>query len=144
MKSVPNLISYLHEFFWNFSQFLAIYFELFSSGSKLNSENTDEWSPPVSRRFPHRAHLSARRRRVAATCPRRAARVPQMRCRDPAPASRQPSQPHRRCPSRAVASPRLTRAHPDRAVVCVQSRPTLSERATVAVRSPPSSRAHPR
>jgi hypothetical protein len=32
MKSVPNLISYLHEFFWNFSQFLAIYSERFSSG----------------------------------------------------------------------------------------------------------------
>jgi hypothetical protein len=31
MKSVPNLISYLHEFSWNFSQFLAICFELFSS-----------------------------------------------------------------------------------------------------------------
>jgi hypothetical protein len=30
-KSVPNLISYLHEFVWNFSQFLAIFFELFSS-----------------------------------------------------------------------------------------------------------------
>jgi hypothetical protein len=32
MKSVPNLISYLQDFFWNFSQFLAIYFERFSSG----------------------------------------------------------------------------------------------------------------
>jgi hypothetical protein len=32
MKSVPNLVFYLHEFFRNFSQFLAIYFELFSSG----------------------------------------------------------------------------------------------------------------
>jgi hypothetical protein len=32
MKSFPNLISYLHEFFWNFSQFLTIYFERFSSG----------------------------------------------------------------------------------------------------------------
>jgi hypothetical protein len=32
MKSVPNLISYLHDFFWNFSQFLAIYFEQFSFG----------------------------------------------------------------------------------------------------------------
>jgi hypothetical protein len=32
MKSVPNLISYPHKFLWNFSQFLAIYFELFSSG----------------------------------------------------------------------------------------------------------------
>jgi hypothetical protein len=33
IKSVPNLISYLHEFPWIFSQFLAIYFELFLSGS---------------------------------------------------------------------------------------------------------------
>jgi hypothetical protein len=32
MKYVPNLISYIHEVFRNFSQFLAIYFELFSSG----------------------------------------------------------------------------------------------------------------
>jgi hypothetical protein len=32
MKSVPKLISYLHEFSWNFSQFLAIYFERFLSG----------------------------------------------------------------------------------------------------------------
>jgi hypothetical protein len=31
MKSLPNLISYLHKFFWNFSQFLAIYFERFLS-----------------------------------------------------------------------------------------------------------------
>jgi hypothetical protein len=31
-KSVPNLISYLHELFRNFSQFLAIFFKLFSSG----------------------------------------------------------------------------------------------------------------
>jgi hypothetical protein len=35
MKSVPNLIYYLHEFVWNFSQFLAIYFELFLPGSKF-------------------------------------------------------------------------------------------------------------
>jgi hypothetical protein len=31
MKSVPNLISYFHEFVWIFFQFLAIYFERFSS-----------------------------------------------------------------------------------------------------------------
>jgi hypothetical protein len=31
MKSVPNLISYIHNFFWNFSQFLAIYFGRFLS-----------------------------------------------------------------------------------------------------------------
>jgi hypothetical protein len=36
MKSVPNLISYLHEFFWNFSHFLAIYFERFLSGVYFN------------------------------------------------------------------------------------------------------------
>jgi hypothetical protein len=67
MKSVPNLIFYLHEFFWKFSQFLAIYFELFSSGVIFNSENTDEWVPPVRRRAPHRALLAARRCCVAAT-----------------------------------------------------------------------------
>jgi hypothetical protein len=55
IKSIPNLISYLHEFFWNFSQFLAIYFELFSSGGIFNSENADEWVPPVRRRCPRRA-----------------------------------------------------------------------------------------
>jgi hypothetical protein len=42
-----------------FSQFLAIYFELFSSGVNFNSENADEWVPPVSRRCPRRACLSA-------------------------------------------------------------------------------------
>jgi hypothetical protein len=39
MKSVPNLISYLHEFSWNFSQLLAICFELFSFGTIFNSKN---------------------------------------------------------------------------------------------------------
>jgi hypothetical protein len=67
MKSVPNLISYLHEFFWIFSQFLAIYFELFSSGGIFNSENADEWVPPVRRRCPRLARLAVRRYRVAAT-----------------------------------------------------------------------------
>jgi hypothetical protein len=46
MKSVTNLIFYLHEFFWNFSQFLTIYFKLFSSRVIFNSENTDQWAPP--------------------------------------------------------------------------------------------------
>jgi hypothetical protein len=41
MKSVPNLILYLHEFFLNFSQFIAIYFKLFSSMVIFNSENTE-------------------------------------------------------------------------------------------------------
>jgi hypothetical protein len=41
MKSVPNLISYLHEFFQNFSQSLAICFELFSFRVIFNSEIAD-------------------------------------------------------------------------------------------------------
>jgi hypothetical protein len=45
MKSVASLISYLHEFFWIFSQLQTIYFELFSTGSKFNSENADERDP---------------------------------------------------------------------------------------------------
>jgi hypothetical protein len=40
-KSVPNLISYLHEFFQNFSQSLAICFELFSFGEFVYSEIAD-------------------------------------------------------------------------------------------------------
>jgi hypothetical protein len=50
MKSVPNLISYLHEFFQNFSQSLAICFELF------NLEIADERAPTVRRRAPRRRH----------------------------------------------------------------------------------------
>jgi hypothetical protein len=59
MKTVPKLVSYLHEFYWNYSQFLAIYYMLFSIEVIFNSENTDVWVPPVSRRCPCRAHLSA-------------------------------------------------------------------------------------
>jgi hypothetical protein len=62
MKSVPNLISYLHEFFQNFSQSLAICFELFSFGVIFISEITDERAPPVRRRAPHRAHTTERPR----------------------------------------------------------------------------------
>jgi hypothetical protein len=54
MKSVPNLISYHHEFFQNFYQSLAICFELFSFGVIFNSEIADEWAPPVRRRAPCR------------------------------------------------------------------------------------------
>jgi hypothetical protein len=38
MKSVPNSISNLHDFFWNFSHFLAIYFDLFSFRGVFNTE----------------------------------------------------------------------------------------------------------
>jgi hypothetical protein len=47
MKSVPNLISYMHKFSWNCSQLLAICFELFSFGSVFNLENLLPWGPPV-------------------------------------------------------------------------------------------------
>jgi hypothetical protein len=68
MKSFPNLISYLHEFFQNFSQSLAICFELFSFGVIFNSKIPDERAPPVRRRAPRRARVAVRRCRVAATC----------------------------------------------------------------------------
>jgi hypothetical protein len=48
MKSVPNWIFYLHEFFYNFSQLLAICFELFSSGIIFNSKNRCHGVTPVS------------------------------------------------------------------------------------------------
>jgi hypothetical protein len=67
-KSVLNLISYLHEFLQNFSQYPAFYFELISFGVNFNSEITDERTPSVSRRTPRRAHAAARRCRTAATC----------------------------------------------------------------------------
>jgi hypothetical protein len=46
MKSVSNLISYLHEFFQNFSQSTAIYFELISFGVIFNLEITDKRRSP--------------------------------------------------------------------------------------------------
>jgi hypothetical protein len=67
MKSVSNLISYLHEFFQNFSQSLAICFELFSFGVIFNSEITDERAPRVKHRAPRRARMAAQRCRMAAT-----------------------------------------------------------------------------
>jgi hypothetical protein len=65
-KSVPNLISYLHEVFQNFSQSPAIWFELISFGLIFNSEIADKRVPLISRRAPHRARAEARRCRVAA------------------------------------------------------------------------------
>jgi hypothetical protein len=111
MKSVPNLISYLHKFFWNFSQFLAIYFELFLSRSKFNSEIADMRGPPVSRRFPRRrppisapslrgCHAPAPRTR---TLPRHAIK---------ASADSAVLTASLRCPSRAVASPHLASRAP--------------------------------
>jgi hypothetical protein len=67
MKSVPNLISYLHKFFHNFSQSLSICFELFSFGKIFNSEIADERDPP-DRRARHAG--PAWQRAVAAWLPR--------------------------------------------------------------------------
>jgi hypothetical protein len=64
MKSVPNLIFYLHEFFQNFSQSLAICFELFSFGVIFNLEIADERAPPVRRRAPRPARLPIVSRRA--------------------------------------------------------------------------------
>jgi hypothetical protein len=66
-KSVPNLISYLHEFSKNFSQSLSICFELFSFGKIVYSEITDERAPPIRRHASRRALAAPRRCRVAAT-----------------------------------------------------------------------------
>jgi hypothetical protein len=117
MKGVPNFILYLHNFLWNFSQFLAIYFELFSSWVNF-TEIADMRGPPVSRRFPRRARLSARRRCVAATRPRRAIKAPTDSAVPTAPL---------RCPSCVVASPR---ARPSRLrrPPCPKLTTSLSER----------------
>jgi hypothetical protein len=48
MKSVPEWIFYLHEFSWNFSQHLAISFELFSFRNVFNSGIICHWVPPLS------------------------------------------------------------------------------------------------
>jgi hypothetical protein len=104
MKSVPNLIFYLHEFFWIFSQFLAIYFELFSSGVIFNSKIADEWAPPVRRRAPRRARVAMRRCHVAAT--RRAARACLKAAVGTARRASRQSRPRARPPrARAAASP---------------------------------------
>jgi hypothetical protein len=123
MKSVPNLISYLHKIFWIFSQFLSICSELFSSGSKFNSEIADMRGPPVSHRFPRRARLSARRHRVAATRSRRAIKAstdsasplsePRRRLASPTPVPTAPS---------SVSEPRRRRSWVRAAVLSKRAR----------------------
>jgi hypothetical protein len=131
IKSVPNLISYLHKIFWNFYQFLAICSKLFSSGGKFNSEIADMRGPPVSHRFPRWACLSVPRRRMAATRPRRAAS-----CTRPHRAIKAltdsviPTAPLR-CPSRAVASPHARPSRPHHL-------PCQSRAATALGSEPPS------
>jgi hypothetical protein len=70
MKSVPNLISYLHEFYWNFSQFIAICFELLSSGVNFYFRKSLTRGTHLSAYLsPRRAHSSACHLRVAAMRP---------------------------------------------------------------------------
>jgi hypothetical protein len=76
MKSVPNFISYLHDFFWNCSQFLAIYFELFLSGVFLIRKTLTSGS--------HQSDVAVRagpawQRTVAAWLPHAAPR-PRIKC----------------------------------------------------------------
>jgi hypothetical protein len=68
MKSVPNLISYLHEVFQNFSQSLSICFELFSFGEFVYSEIADSGPHLSGVACRCRARAVARHCRVAATC----------------------------------------------------------------------------
>jgi hypothetical protein len=69
----------------------------------LNSENADEWVPPVRRHCPRRARLAARRCRVAATRPRiKCAVRTARRCPD----SAAPFRPRRRRCLNRLASPR--------------------------------------
>jgi hypothetical protein len=60
VKSVPNFISYLHEFLQNFSQSLAICFELFSFREFVYSKIADSG--------PHLSAAARRARAVARHC----------------------------------------------------------------------------
>jgi hypothetical protein len=67
MKSVQNLIFNLHDFFQNFSHFLAICFELFSFGMIFNSETTDSGPHMLD---PARRARPTQQRAVATWLPR--------------------------------------------------------------------------
>jgi hypothetical protein len=122
IKSVPNLISYLHDFFQNLSQSLAICFELFSFGDIFNSEIADERDPPVRRRapragphgsapLPRGCHTPRRRRGLKPLSGQRAARP------DSRPCSRRPpsdSVAPRPTASPIAPSPGPPPCHPDR------------------------------
>jgi hypothetical protein len=136
MKSVPNLISYLHEVFQNFSQSLSICFELFSFGEFVYSEIADSGPHLSGVACRCRARAVARHCRVAATCCTSRARLKALsgqratrpdstpRARPTAPAS--PAPPPRVAPPcaalagragpRALRRPRPSRAAPRVAV----------------------------
>jgi hypothetical protein len=71
-KSVPNWISYLHEFFRSFPHMLSIFLAWkMDFGFILNRISADEWGPPVIARVGPRRVLIGRagRRRPTAVCP---------------------------------------------------------------------------
>jgi hypothetical protein len=138
-KSVPNLISYIHEFFHNFSQSPAISFELISFRVNFNSEIADEQAPPVSRHAPCRQRglkpLSGQR--VARPDSAPLARARRQRCLAPHSA---PARPRLALTARRLP-PRPSRRRPDRATAptahaptaAVQSRVARTRRAAVSV-----------
>jgi hypothetical protein len=150
MKSVPNLIFYVPKIFRNFSQFLAIYFELFSFGVNLNSEITDERAPLVRHRAPRRARVAACRRRGLKPLSGQHVAHPDRPPRI-APAADRPTSPRLARAVVAPTTPRLTCAavaptasptappsrptprRPDRHPGRLTARPTPSRRATVPV-----------
>jgi hypothetical protein len=129
-ENVPNLISYLHEFFQNFSQSLAICFELFSFGEFVYSEIIDSGphlsaaarrAGPARQRavaawLPRATHLACALRRYRDSTPR----VPTAHL---APADRVP-----RSPCRRQRSTRRARPSPD-CLARAARLPTASRRA---------------
>jgi hypothetical protein len=117
-KSIPNWISYLHEFSWNCLQHLAISFELFSFRIIFNSGIICHGVPPVN------LSLSAPGPLVSTPSPRGAT------CHGSA-ATRLCSHlkgqhPDRDGPNAAATSRRLAR-HPDSAGLKLTAPPPLSE-----------------
>jgi hypothetical protein len=146
MKSVQNFISYLHEFFWNFSQFPAIYFERFSSreiliqkmltsGSHLSDAAVragPAWQRAVSAWLPCTAPLQCLKYAVGT-------------------ARRRPDSAHsdrlsenRRRAADAASPHRPDSAHPDRPIARFEADHHCPSAPTVVVRPPPPSQARPR
>jgi hypothetical protein len=132
MKSVPNLIFYLHEFFWIFSQFLAIYFELFSSGVIFKFENLSRVGPTcqtpraVAAWLPRAVPLA--RLKLAVETARRASRQPRPLA-DSLALRRRPQQPCPLAPSSRPPRSEATDAGPS---PCrLTARPSPSCRAAV-------------
>jgi hypothetical protein len=121
LKSVPNLISYLHEFFQNVSQSIAIFFELFSFGEFVYSEIAD--SGP---------HLSANARRAGPAWLPRVAPTSQLKA----------AVGTARRASRQLARPR--RARPTAAPLSVPPPSRRAARVPIAACAPPSPRPSPR